>query len=572
MAPKRNLRVVIVGGGISGIAQAVRLQEALGKHVVFTVFERDSDVGGVWRDSTWPGTAVDVPIHLYCLYSHLNPSFSSKWAGRDEVLAYWKRIVTRHSLQDRFVFETEFVGSRWDATTQMHTVTFRRVKTGETFEVITDILVAATGALNKPIIPNVPGRDKFEGLQWHSSRWNNEVDLKGKRLAVVGNGSSGIQVIPNIVDIEGIHITQFIRSPGYFRPKVNFEYSFLQRLLFRIPGVLRLYRWKIYLEYDRNILSRGTGTWTSDLRERMTTNIVAYMKRELPEKYHDTLIPKYPMHCKRVAYDAGWLASLNRPNVELIADPIVAVDETGIITKSGRHVEVDCIAWATGFEVSETGVGLNKGVYGEDGRELREVWKERKGAYGYLGVAVPGVPNYFAVLGPNAISQSWGWTLGHNTELIARIIRGIYDQRLSSIVVKPEVMDAYNEYLGTRLEHTSLASPQCGTSWYKDPNTNKIVAPAPWGATELWTRARKIRWEDFLARRFPSPGSADDKPYIVELTSARTWTPWGIFVDWLAARLQKWLVRLMVEVEPGREEGLGKLPPGDPAAAKAVKA
>lgn len=156
--------------------------------------------------------SVDVPIHLYCLYSHLNPSFSSKWAGRDEVLAYWKRIVTRHSLQDRFVFETEFIASRWDATTQTHTVTFRRVKTGETFEVVTDILVAATGALNKPIIPNVPGRDKFEGLQWHSSRWNNEVDLKGKRLAVVGNGSSGIQVIPNIVDIEGIHLTQLCVS------------------------------------------------------------------------------------------------------------------------------------------------------------------------------------------------------------------------------------------------------------------------------------------------------------------------------------------------------------------------
>ncbi|BGP51134.1 hypothetical protein JCM10450v2_007063 [Rhodotorula kratochvilovae] len=556
MAPKRVVRVVIVGGGISGIAQAVRLQEQLGNKVDFTIFERSHDVGGVWRDSTWPGTAVDVPIHMYCLYSHLNPGFSSKWAGRDEVLGYWKRIVARHWLHDKFVFHSEFVGSRWDSLAQKHTITFRNVQTDETFDVVADVLIAATGALNKPIIPNVPGKDKFKGVQWHSSRWNNDVPLEGKRLAVVGNGSSGIQVIPNIVDIEGIQITQFVRSPGYFRPKHNFQYSWLQRLLFSIPGVLRLYRWKIFFEYDRNILSRGTGTWTSDMRARMTTNILDYMKSQAPEKYWDALLPKYPMHCKRVAYDAGWLASLNRPNVDLTSSPIVAVDETGIITQDGKHYEVDYIAWATGFEVSETGVGLNKGVYGEDGKELRETWKEKKGAYGYLGVAVPAVPNYFAVLGPNAISMSWGYTLGANTEFIARLVRGIYDRQLSSIVVKEEVMESYNKALVERLDQTSLASSECGTSWYKDPETNKLVAPAPWNATELWTRNRKIKWEDFRCRRFsPATGKAE----VVDVRSPRTWTPWGLFGDWFAARLQAWLVRLMTEVEPGRVAGEGYL-------------
>lgn len=189
------------------------------------------------------------------------------------------------------------------------------------------------------------------------------------------------------------------------------------------------------------------------------------------------------MHCKRVAYDAGWLASLNRPNVTLISHGIVAVDETGILTSAGQHVEVDYIAWATGFEVSETGVGLNHGVFGEDGKELRQTWKEYNGAYGYLGVAVPRVPNYFAVLGPNAISQSWGNTINNNTHFIARIVRGIYDRDLSSIVVKDSVMAEYNEYINSRLDQTSLASPECGRSWYKDPVTGRLVAPAPWGAS-----------------------------------------------------------------------------------------
>lgn len=203
----------------------------------------------------------------------------------------WKRIVAKHRLGDRFIFKVEFVGSRWNSLSQTHTITFRRVESGETFEVEADVLISATGALNRPITPNVPGRDDFRGLQWHSSRWNTDVDLKGKKIAIVGNGSSGIQVIPNIADLEGIEIVQLcvggvpaifglkkltvytdsVRSPGYFRPKHNFEYSRLQKLVFRyVPFALRLYRWKIYYDYDYTILSRGTGTFASDLREKLS--------------------------------------------------------------------------------------------------------------------------------------------------------------------------------------------------------------------------------------------------------------------------------------------------------------
>ncbi|GAA5958421.1 hypothetical protein JCM21900_002189 [Sporobolomyces salmonicolor] len=544
MAPKRPIKVAIVGGGISGIAQAVRLKEALGSKVNFTVYERASELGGVWRDSTWPGTAVDVPIFLYCLYSELRPEFSSKWAGRDEVLSYWNGIVDRHHLREHFVFNTEFVSSRWDSIEQQHTITFRR-SSGDTFEIVADVLISATGALNKPIIPQLPGIDTFKGVQWHSSRWRNDIDLRGKKMLLIGNGSSGIQVVPHIVDIEGLQLTQFIRSPGYFRPKVNFEYSSFQRFIFKwLPGALRCYRWSIFYEYDRAILSRGMGTWTTKLREQMTKNIVTYMKSKTPEKYWNALIPTYPMHCKRVAYDAGWLEALNRTNVELVSNPITAVDETGIFTADGQHYEGDIIVWATGFEVSETGVGLNHNVYGEDGEELRALWKERGGAYGFLGIAMPKVPNYFAVLGPNAISMSWGYTLGHNTEHIARLIKGIYEKDLSSIVVKESVMDSYNDVLGERLQKTSLSSPACGASWYKDPLTNKLVAPAPWGATELWTRTRKIHWEDWVARR---KVVGEEKPVVVNVKTPTTWTPWGILADKIAEGLQRFLVRLMTD-------------------------
>ncbi|GAA6010480.1 hypothetical protein JCM10207_001325 [Rhodosporidiobolus poonsookiae] len=551
MAPNRVTKVVIVGGGISGIATGVRLQEALGKACDFTIYERADDVGGVWRDSKWPGAAVDVPIHLYSLYSHLNPSFSSKWAGRDEVLGYWKRIVARHQLQSHFVFHSEFVSSRWDTPTQRHTVTFRNVRTGETFEVVADILISATGALNKPIFPKLPGRDRFKGVQWHSSQWDTEIDLRNKRVAIVGNGSTAIQALPNIADLEGIEIVQFIRSPGYFRPKVNFEYSGLKRFIFRyVPFALRLYRWKLFYEYDRNILSRGNGSWTSALREKAASNILGYMRSQLPEKYWPAVIPEYPMHCKRVAYDAGWLASLDRPNVDLIASPLAEVTETGLVTKDGRAFDFDVIVWATGFEVSETGVGLNHGVYGEDGKELRETWKEAKGAYGYLGVAVPKVPNYFCVLGPNAIAMSWGWSFSVNSLFISRLVKEIHRRDLSSIVVKDDVMQSYNASLQARLEQTSLASSACGGSWYKDPTTGKLVAPAPWNATELWTRQRKIKWEDWQCRRLVAGA-----PVTVDVRTPTTWTPWGLFMDLIASRIQRFLISLMTDGAPDAHGG-----------------
>ncbi|BGP57894.1 hypothetical protein JCM8202v2_005543 [Rhodotorula sphaerocarpa] len=508
---------------------------------------------------------IDIPIHLYCLYSHLNPEFKSHWAGRDEVLSYWKSIVRRHRLADRFVYEAEFVGSRWDTLSQAHTITFRRLATGETFDVEAEILISATGALNRPIIPKVPGRDNFQGLQWHSSRWKTEAELKGKRVAIVGNGSSGIQVIPHIADLEGIEIVQFVRSPGYFRAKHNFDYSTFQRFVFRyVPFALRLYRWKIFYDYDFTILSRGTGTWASALRAKLTQGVIDYMKKTMPAKYHDILIPDYPMHCKRVAFDGGWLASLHKPNVSLTASPITRVTKTGLATADGQEQQFDIIVWATGFEVSETGVGLNHNVFGANGRELCEIWRERDGAYGYQGIAPPDVPNYFIVLGPNAITQNWGWTLGHNTEYIARLIKGMRDRSLSSIVVKPEVMEAFNVFLNKRLQQTSLASPECGSSWYKDPETGKLVAPAPWGAIELWTYTRKIRWEHWLCRRWTaatvagqssaSTPDADRKPAIVDVRSPRTWTPWGLFMDWLALRIRRRMVRLMCEVTDTREE------------------
>lgn len=247
-------------------------------------------------------------------------------------------------------------------------------------------------------------------------------------MGVIGNGSSGIQLVPNIAQLEGIEVTQFIRSPSWLKPKPNFAYSPLKRFIFTyVPFVARLYRWNIFWNYDVFGMSRGTGKWSNELREKSTTvgpfafrvrgrlltlsttqALLTYLHRTAPAKYHDILTPDYPMGCKRVTYNAGWLESLHRPNVSLIADPIARITPTGLVTKSGVAHELDVIVWATGFDAARTGVGLNYGVFGEEkDMELRQLWEKNEGAYAYLGVAVPRFPNYFTVLGPNSISQSF---------------------------------------------------------------------------------------------------------------------------------------------------------------------
>ncbi|KAM0751702.1 FAD/NAD(P)-binding domain-containing protein [Meredithblackwellia eburnea MCA 4105] len=540
MPQKRVLKVAIVGGGMSGIAQAVRLVDTLGSQADFKIYERADSPGGVWRDSTWPGAGVDIPIHLYQLYSELNPSWSEKFARRDEVLAYWIGIIEKYKLWERFVFGANFTGSHWDTVSQSHDLTFK-LKSGEELKVNADVIISAAGALNTPIIPELPGRDTFKGEQWHSSRWNNQYSLEGKKVAVVGNGSSGIQVVPNIANVPGIQITQFFRSAGYFTPKVNFQYTAFQKWVFRwIPGFQRLYRFSLFYQLERANLTKGNADWSSKQREIATRTLVGYLKAKAPAEYHDILVPKYPLHCKRVAYNQGWLESLHKPNVDLIAKPITSVSPTGLVTDDGVNHPFDVIVWATGFDVSGTGVGLNHGVYGEEGIELRKLWEEAEGSYAYLAIGVPKFPNYFTVIGPNAISQSWGFTLGNQSLYIARLLKGLLDRNLTSLSPKEEVTRVYNEKIQARLEAGVMGSTNGCSAWYRFRGVGKAVAPSGHAGTELVLKTRKIRWEDWEGRK----RDANGKAVLTELRTPTSWSPVQWISDWAANWLQAKLISL----------------------------
>ncbi|KAK4056613.1 CTD phosphatase Fcp1 [Microbotryomycetes sp. JL221] len=479
----------------SGIAQAIRLQEQLGDAVEIQVYEKASASGGVWRDALWPGASSDVQAHLYQLYSDLDPSWSSYYAKQSDILAFWRKLIIKHHLTDAFHYNSEFIGSTWSREQQNHAITLRDPRNNVEHQVIADILVSANGPLSTPQIPVLPGLETFKGEYFHNLRWNPHVDLQGKRVAVVGNGSSGVQLVPGVAEIPGIQLTHFIRSPGYFVPKINYDYPQIVRWAFKwLPGVQRLYRLHLFVDNNER--------WRPPLQSNGVTSkeefLLNYLRREAPPEYLEALTPNYPFGCKRPAYDAGWLKSLHRQNVELVSSKIVAVTQDGLETADGLSRTFDVIIFATGSDVAQHGLGLNKNVIGENGLELEKFWKEIGGPQAYRGLAVPKFPNHFAVLGPNAISGSWGFSIGVRTLAIAKLVRDMYELGLTSIQPTQEAFERHNKDTQSRLAASTMNSSLC-SNWWRVEGQGLVSVPSAETGFGLIKQLRGVDWKDWDA-------------------------------------------------------------------------
>ncbi len=310
---KGKIKVVVIGGGISGIASGIRLSEALGSRLDLTILEKGASPGGVWRDSKWPGAGVDVPIHLYSLYSDLNPEWDSVFASQPEVLAYWEGLVDKHELRDTFLFHNEFVGSDWDAATQTHTVHVRNANTGARTKLTANVLISAAGPLAKPLLPSIPGIESFQGAYFHNLRWDSSVPLEGKRIAVIGNGSSGIQLIvrrreaaltparrrgPPRRPAHPLHplgrvlcAQACVYHPAKLTPAQR-KYTEWEKFAFRwIPGWIHWNRYALLREHDAQWALRNLGRDPS--RQREEAELLAYLREKTPAEYLDALTPHY---------------------------------------------------------------------------------------------------------------------------------------------------------------------------------------------------------------------------------------------------------------------------------------
>jgi cation diffusion facilitator CzcD-associated flavoprotein CzcO len=448
----------VIGAGFGGVGAAVMLRRAGYRDV--TVFERADRVGGVWYYNTYPGAACDVPSHFYEFSFAPNARWSRRYAPQAEIQAYLEDVARRYGVLDRIRLSTEVVRARWDGERR------KWILETNAGEHEADLLVTACGQLNVPKVPPICGLESFEGPAFHTARWRHDVDLRGKRVAVIGTGCSAIQVVPSIQPIvEQVDIYQ--RSPGWTIPRMDFTYSERAKRLFeRFPILQRLDRASIIAFHELGAAALTGRRWL-----RVPFRVLA--RRQINKAIKDPelrrkVTPTDELGCKRVMLTDDWYPTLSKPNVELITDPVAGVTPRGIRAQHGEERPADVIVLATGFQTH--GFVAPMEVLGEDGRTLAEEWSEVPRAY--LGLSVPGFPNMFLLYGPNTNGGTGSviYTLEAGITHVIAALRELDRRAAQKIEVRREAAHAFDRELRQALSKT-VWHTGC-TSWYLDENGN----------------------------------------------------------------------------------------------------
>ena len=489
-----HTRIAIVGTGFSGLGMAIKLKQE-GEHD-FVLLERASEIGGTWRDNTYPGCRCDVPSHLYSFSFAPNPSWSSTFSPQPEILDYLKDVANRHGVMPHVRFETELQSAGWDEEGQRWEI--------ETSQgpMTADFLVAAQGPLSDPSLPAVPGMEDFEGKAFHSARWDHEHDLTGERVAVIGTGASAIQFVPEIQPKVGeLHLFQ--RSAPWVIPHRNRPTKRWERLLYRLfPPAQLAMRAGIYWARESYVLQFRNAAIGRLLENISVKHLYSQVKDpELRRK----LKPDYRMGCKRILPTDEWYPALTKPNVEVIPSGIAEVRPHSVVASDGTEREVDTIIFGTGFHVTDVPIATR--IHGRDGSSLAEVWRGSMQAY--KGTTIAGFPNLFFLVGPNT-------GLGHNSIVfmiesqIAYVIDALRTVRRAgarTLEVREEAQAAYNAELDRMTQGTVWVTGGC-QSYYIDRNGhNSTLWP-----TFTWPFRRRLRRFDAaayrLAKRVPGAGDA----------------------------------------------------------------
>ena len=483
--------VMVVGAGASGIIIGARL-ERLG--LDYTVVERASSVGGVWRDNRYPGAGVDTPNHAYS-FSFAEPNrWSRFFAPQPELESYLQRTADSVGVTDHVEFDTEVVGARWDDDAMQWIVSLRRDGTIE--ERVVDVLISAIGQLNVPTTPDLDGLDRFGGRSFHSSHWPDDLDVRGAKVAVIGTGASSMQIVPAIVD-DVEHLTVFQRTAQWARPIPRYHDAIptgSQWLFEHLPFYAAWFRFTMLWRYGDGLLpylrkdpewehpDRAVNEVNDRHRQEMADHIVAELgdRTDLLEK----CMPTYPPYGKRILLDNGWFAAIKQPHVDLVTTSVERVDADGVVDASGTHHDADVIVLATGFEVFQMAARL--GVVGRDGVDLADVWAHDD-PRAYLGISVPGFPNFFCLQGPTTGLGHGGSAIfqaechaRHITACLAEIARA----GGRCIEVHQQPVDEYTDRLDA--EHDQLIWTHPGMrNWYRN-DAGRVVAIMPWRLVDYW--------------------------------------------------------------------------------------
>jgi cation diffusion facilitator CzcD-associated flavoprotein CzcO len=474
-------RIVIVGTGFSGLGMAIRLRQE--GEDDFVLLERAGDVGGTWRDNTYPGCRCDVPSHLYSFSFAPNPSWSSTFSPQPEILDYLRDCADRYGVMPHIRFHTELRGADWDEDSQLW-----RIETSQG-ELTADMLIAAQGPLSEPSYPDLPGLERFEGKTFHSARWDHEHDLEGERVAVIGTGASAIQFVPEIQPkVARMHVFQ--RTAPWVMPHRNRPLRGWERALYRLfPPAQLAMRAAIYWARESFVLQFR--------RPRLGKLVQNVALRHLNTQVEDPALreklrPSYALGCKRILPTDAWYPALVKPNVELVTDGIREVRPRSIVSADGSEREVDTIVFGTGFHVSEIPIATR--IRGRDGRSLSETWDGSPSAY--KGSAVAGYPNLFFLVGPNTGNghTSIVFIIESQIHYVLGALRALRRSGARTVEVRPEAQTAYNAEIDHMTEGTVWVSGGC-KSWYIDRNGhNSILWP-----TFTWPFRQRLREFDEAA-------------------------------------------------------------------------
>ncbi|MEU8358803.1 NAD(P)/FAD-dependent oxidoreductase [Nonomuraea sp. NPDC048882] len=471
--------LVIVGSGFAGICMAVKLKEA-GYHD-FVILEKAAELGGTWRDNTYPGCACDVPSHMYSYSYELNPDWSRMFAPREEIQDYLRACAAKYGITPHLRFGKDVVALEYDDGRRGWTVT---TQDGEVLR--TNAVVSGIGALHIPKFPEIVGRESFTGPAFHSAEWDHSADLTGKRVAVVGTGASAVQFVPQLAP-DARHLTVFQRTPPWIHPKPDFAFSPAARRLLRLPGAARTLRGGIYWALESRALGFAVDPRLMKGHERLA---LRHLEAQVPDPVlRRALTPDYVIGCKRILVSSDYYPALTRPNVSLVTDAITEIRPRSIVDAAGVEHEADAIVYGTGFKVVDA--LTDRHITGRDGLSVQDAWKG--GVEAYHGITAAGFPNLFFLLGPNT-------GLGHTSVVfmiesqvryVIECLRLLSRTGARALDVRPQAQRRYNDRLRARLDPLVWSAGGC-RSWYLDEHgVNRTLWP---GFTfEYWARTRRVK-------------------------------------------------------------------------------
>lgn len=462
----RKLRFAIIGAGMAGILAAIKLRES--GHEQVTIYEKADRIGGTWRENTYPGLNCDVPAHAYTYSFAPNPNWSHYLAPGPEIQAYFEGVVREYGIEPLIRFQQEitrcvFENGAW------------QLSTASGLEDSVDVVIAATGVLHHPSYPAIPGLDRFAGACFHSARWDHSVPLDGRRIGVIGNGSTGVQIISALAGRAG-KLFHFQRSPQWIMPVENPAYSDAQIAAFRQDPAL-----VDNLRYDETYLT-NVHNFTEAIIDADSPEIAAIesvVKANLEQSVQDPVLreklrPTYRAACKRLIFSPDYYQAIQHPNAQLVVEPIAGVEPEGVRTKDGELHRLDVLVLATGFRADRFVRPMQ--VLGRGGADLDQVWAKRPKAY--LAISIPEFPNFFLLNGPTGPVGNFSlidiaerqWTY------IEQLVRQIETGHCREISVTPAAMEDYEQRRIAAARKTIFASG-C-TSWYLD--AEGVPASWPW--------------------------------------------------------------------------------------------